>query len=174
MRAGSVIVMFVLLAAVWWQTDQLSEARTRNKLLIETATGYDEVIQEVKATAIQTHKLLAEVKVREQQRNAEGERRREAMQAAINGDTCAVTPVHGAVGRSLQNAPPASVIQLIREPVPESLTEETQSPATDEPVTWGAVAIFSDRLLDALDACNADKAAIRQWDSLRQNTQKEP
>ncbi|MFQ9621296.1 MAG: hypothetical protein ACLR17_00390 [Enterobacteriaceae bacterium] len=30
-------------------------------------------------------------------------------------------------------------------------------------MTWGAVAIFSDRLMDALDACNADKAAIRQW-----------
>ncbi|WP_242628125.1 DUF2570 domain-containing protein, partial [Klebsiella pneumoniae] len=71
--------MLVLLAAVWWQTDQLSEARTRNKLLTETATGYDQVIQEVKATAIQAHKLLAEVKVREQQRNAEGEHRREAM-----------------------------------------------------------------------------------------------
>ncbi|WP_227508847.1 hypothetical protein [Klebsiella michiganensis] len=67
-------MMLVLLAAVWWQTDQLSEARTRNKLLTETATGYEQVIQEVKTTAIQTHKLLAEVKVREQQRNAEGER----------------------------------------------------------------------------------------------------
>lgn len=43
MRAGSVIVMLVLLAAVWWQTDQLSEARTRNKLLTETATGYDQL-----------------------------------------------------------------------------------------------------------------------------------
>ncbi|MFN4526800.1 MULTISPECIES: DUF2570 domain-containing protein [Klebsiella] len=94
--------MLVLLAAVLWQTDQLSEARTRNKLLTETVTGYDQVIQEVKATAIQTHKLLAEVKVREQQRNAEGERRREAMQAAFNGDTCAVTPVPDAVSRSLQ------------------------------------------------------------------------
>lgn len=73
-----------------------------------------------------------------------------------------------------KNAPPVPVIQLIREPVPESLTEETPSPALDEPVTWGAVAIFSDRLLDALDSCNADKAAIRQWDSLRQNTRKEP
>ena len=102
MRAGSVIVLLVLLAAVWWQTDQLSEARTRNKLLTETATGYEQVIQEVKTTAIQTHKLLAEVKVREQQRNAEGERRREAMQAVFNGDTCAVTPVPDAVSRSLQ------------------------------------------------------------------------
>jgi hypothetical protein len=62
MRAGGAIVMLILLAAVWWQTDQLSEARTRNKLLTETATGYDQVIQEVKATALQTHKLLAEVK----------------------------------------------------------------------------------------------------------------
>jgi len=73
-----------------------------------------------------------------------------------------------------KNAPPAPIIQLVREPVPESLTEETTRPAPDEPVTWGAVAIFSDRLIDALDSCNADKAAIRQWDSLRQNTRKEP
>ncbi|EOD4793792.1 MAG: peptidase [Klebsiella michiganensis] len=73
-----------------------------------------------------------------------------------------------------KNAPPAPIIQLVREPVPESLTEETTRPALDEPVTWGAVAIFSDRLIDALDSCNADKAAIRQWDSLRQNTRKEP
>ncbi|MFS3172165.1 peptidase [Klebsiella pneumoniae] len=72
-----------------------------------------------------------------------------------------------------KNAPPAPIIQLVREPVPESLTEETPRPALDKPVTWGAVAIFSDRLMDALDACNADKAAIRQWDSLRQNTRKE-
>lgn len=73
-----------------------------------------------------------------------------------------------------KNAPPAPIIQLVREPVPESLTEETTRPALDEPVTWGTVAIFSDRLIDALDSCNADKAAIRQWDSLRQNTPKEP
>ena len=132
------------------------------------------VIQEVKATAIQTHKLLAEVKVREQQRNAEGERRREAMQAAFNGDACAVTLCLTLSAAACKNAPPAPVIQLVREPVPESLTEETPRPALDEPVTWGAVAIFSDRLMDALDACNADKAAIRQWDSLRQNTRKEP
>lgn len=104
MRPGNVIVILILLAAVWWQTDQLSEARTRNKLLTETATGYDQIIQEVKATAIQTHKLLAEVKAREQQRNTEGERRREAMQAAFNGDTCAVTRVPDAVSRSLQKS----------------------------------------------------------------------
>lgn len=73
--------------------------------------------------------------------------------------------------KNVQHAPS---IQLIREPVPESLTEETPRPALDKPVTWGTVAIFSDRLMDALDACNADKAAIRQWDSLRQNTRKEP
>ena len=72
-----------------------------------------------------------------------------------------------------KNAPPAPVIQLGREPVPESLTEETPRPALNEPVTWGAVAILSDRLIDALDACNVDKAAIRQWNSLRQNTRKE-
>lgn len=73
-----------------------------------------------------------------------------------------------------KTAPPAPVIQLLREPVPESLTDETPTPSLDEPVTWGAVAIFSDRLLDALDSCNADKAVIRQWDTLRQIPRKEP
>lgn len=34
-----------------------------------------------------------------------------------------------------KNAPPAPVIQLVREPVPESLTEETPRPALNEPVT---------------------------------------
>ncbi|WEJ88480.1 MAG: hypothetical protein P0Y63_24885 [Klebsiella huaxiensis] len=44
----------------------------------------------------------------------------------------------------------------------------------DEPVTWGGVAIFSDRLIDALDSCNADKSAIRQWDAHRQKTEMTP
>lgn len=96
------------------------------------------------------------------------------MQAAFNGDACAVTPVPDAVSRSLQKRTARADHSAGPEPVPESLTEETTRPALDEPVTWGAVAIFSDRLIDALDSCNADKAAIRQWDSLRQNTRKEP
>ncbi|QYM91235.1 peptidase [Dickeya zeae] len=33
-------------------------------------------------------------------------------------------------------------------------------PVLKTPVTWGAVALWSDQLLDALDTCNADKAAI--------------
>ncbi|GHK52457.1 hypothetical protein KPZU09_21930 [Klebsiella pneumoniae] len=34
-----------------------------------------------------------------------------------------------------KNAPPAPIIQQVREPVPESLTEETPRPALDKPDT---------------------------------------
>lgn len=103
MKAAYAVVVLVLLVIVWWQTDSLSEVRTRNKLLTETATGYGQVIEEVKATTLQTHKLLAELKARDQQRNDEGERRREEMRTAISGDTCAVSSVPDAVSHSLQN-----------------------------------------------------------------------
>ncbi|HGW5917403.1 TPA: peptidase [Enterobacter hormaechei] len=40
-------------------------------------------------------------------------------------------------------------------------------PELTAPVTWGAIAIWSDRLRDALDTCNADKAAIADLDLRR-------
>ncbi|MBZ7473367.1 DUF2570 domain-containing protein [Klebsiella grimontii] len=103
MKAAYAVAVLVLLVIVWWQTDSLSEIRTRNKLLTETAIGYGQVIEEMKATTLQTHKLLAELKARDQQRNDEGERRREEMRTAISGDTCAVSVVPDAVSHSLQN-----------------------------------------------------------------------
>ncbi|HAL9441950.1 TPA: peptidase [Escherichia coli] len=51
-------------------------------------------------------------------------------------------------------------MKIMHEPVPESLTAATPAPELTAPVTWGAIAIWSDRLRDALDTCNADKAAI--------------
>ncbi|WP_433913811.1 Rz1-like lysis system protein LysC [Brenneria populi] len=44
--------------------------------------------------------------------------------------------------------------------MPESLTAPTPRPVLQSPVTWGGIAIWSDRLSDALDTCNDDKAAI--------------
>ncbi|WP_432704778.1 Rz1-like lysis system protein LysC [Dickeya zeae] len=49
---------------------------------------------------------------------------------------------------------------MLHDPVPPSLTAPTPTPVLKTPVTWGAVALWSDQLLDALDTCNADKAAI--------------
>jgi len=64
-------------------------------------------------------------------------------------------------------APPQPQMNIVYEPVPESLTAATPAPELTAPVTWGAIAIWSDRLRDALDTCNADKAAIADLDLRR-------
>ncbi|WP_430360800.1 Rz1-like lysis system protein LysC [Symbiopectobacterium sp. RP] len=46
------------------------------------------------------------------------------------------------------------------EPIPESLTTPTPTPALRTPVTWGGIALWSDHLREALDTCNDDKAVI--------------
>ncbi|WP_073382639.1 peptidase [Edwardsiella piscicida] len=56
---------------------------------------------------------------------------------------------------------------MVCEPVPESLTAATPRPELSSPVTWGGIASWSDRLRDALDSCNADKAAIGEIDIRR-------
>lgn len=63
-------------------------------------------------------------------------------------------------------SPPPS-LQVIYEPVPESLTLATPVPPLRAPVTWGAIALWSDRLRDALDTCNADKATIADLEQHR-------
>ncbi|WP_423241058.1 Rz1-like lysis system protein LysC [Erwinia amylovora] len=57
-------------------------------------------------------------------------------------------------------APRLPQVKIVQQPVQPSLTAATPTPQLATPVTWGAVAIWSDRLRDALDTCNADKAAI--------------
>ncbi|WP_459350090.1 Rz1-like lysis system protein LysC [Yersinia enterocolitica] len=60
-------------------------------------------------------------------------------------------------------------MKIVHESVPESLTAATPTPQLTTPVTWGAIAIWSDRLRDALDTCNADKAAIADLELRHQN-----
>ncbi|MDF8320713.1 hypothetical protein P5G89_02060 [Serratia nevei] len=40
-------------------------------------------------------------------------------------------------------------------------------PAAPSPMTYGSLAPWADRLLDALDTCNADKAALRELELRR-------
>ncbi|EPD2718989.1 Rz1-like lysis system protein LysC [Escherichia coli] len=68
-----------------------------------------------------------------------------------------------------KNVPPVSPRSWC-EAVPESLTTVTMPPPLTEPVTWGKIAVWSDSLLDALDSCNADKAAIRQLNAQQMAT----
>ncbi|UJD79823.1 peptidase [Serratia rubidaea] len=57
--------------------------------------------------------------------------------------------------------------QIIHEPLPASRTASTDTPATPVPMTYGSLAPWADALLDALDSCNADKAAIRELEVRR-------
>ncbi|WP_419246811.1 peptidase [Serratia sp. NFX21] len=66
-----------------------------------------------------------------------------------------------------KSAPPKSAPQIIQEPLPASRTANTDVPATPSPMTYGSLAPWSDALLDALDSCNADKAAIRELELRR-------
>ncbi|WP_436232931.1 Rz1-like lysis system protein LysC [Escherichia coli] len=62
---------------------------------------------------------------------------------------------------------PVVVTQTQHAPLPESLTQPTPAPSLPRPLTWGGLAIWSDRLLDALESCNADKAAINATEQHR-------
>jgi hypothetical protein len=66
-----------------------------------------------------------------------------------------------------KSAPPKSAPQIIQEPLPASRTANTDAPAAPSPMTYGSLAPWSDALLDALDSCNADKAAIRELELRR-------
>ncbi|WP_431026563.1 Rz1-like lysis system protein LysC [Serratia marcescens] len=55
----------------------------------------------------------------------------------------------------------------MQEPLPASLTANTDAPAAPSPMTYGSLAPWADQLLDALDSCNADKAAIRELELRR-------
>ncbi|EAB5455414.1 peptidase [Escherichia coli] len=57
--------------------------------------------------------------------------------------------------------------RLVYEPVPEALTRQTPVPFLEPPVTWYRITEWSDRLLNALDTCNTDKAAIAWLDKQR-------
>ncbi|WP_444874863.1 Rz1-like lysis system protein LysC [Escherichia coli] len=62
---------------------------------------------------------------------------------------------------------PVVVTQTQHAPLPESLTQPTPVPSLPRPLTWGGLAVWSDRLLDALESCNADKAAIKATEQQR-------
>ncbi|EMF7564403.1 peptidase [Serratia marcescens] len=66
-----------------------------------------------------------------------------------------------------KSAPRKSAPQIIQEPLPASLTANTDAPAAPSPMTYGSLAPWADQLLDALDTCNADKAAIRELELRR-------
>ena len=101
-----------------------------------------------------------------QQRNQDGEARREQLRndiAKMNAPTLCLTLVLLTGCAGTQNAPrPAPSVRLI----PQTLTIPVTLPLPDTP-TWGNLGIWGDRLLDALETCNADKRAIELLEQRR-------
>ena len=79
----------------------------------------------------------------------------------MNAPTLCLTLVLLTGCAGTQNAPgPAPSVRLI----PQTLTMPVTPPPIPDPPTWGNLGIWGDRLLDALETCNADKRAIAELD----------
>ncbi|EPD1738251.1 Rz1-like lysis system protein LysC [Yersinia enterocolitica] len=55
-------------------------------------------------------------------------------------------------------------------PIPASLLSDCIPPEIPEILTWGNSLLLNDTLLTVIEQCNADKASIRQIESIRGNT----
>ncbi|EOV1625162.1 hypothetical protein ACOMCZ_005263, partial [Escherichia coli] len=79
----------------------------------------------------------------------------------MNAPTLCLTLVLLTGCAGTQNAPrPAPSVRLI----PQTLTMPVTPPPFPDQPTWGNLGIWGDRLLDALETCNADKRAIAELD----------
>ncbi|HHA1693394.1 TPA: DUF2570 domain-containing protein [Enterobacter hormaechei subsp. xiangfangensis] len=86
-----------------WQTHQRGKDSVRNEELSREVKSNGEVLGELRALTADAREVLAQLRATEQQRNAEGEKRREYMRDAIKDDTCASTVVPVSVSNSLQH-----------------------------------------------------------------------
>nr|WP_072098951.1 hypothetical protein [Yersinia enterocolitica] len=61
-------------------------------------------------------------------------------------------------------------VQVPPVPIPASLLSDCIPPEIPEILTWGNSLLLNDTLLTVIEQCNADKASIRQIESIRGNT----
>ncbi len=96
------VLLALAVAGLLWQTYQRGIDSATREALTTSANQQREVLAEVRALSTDTQKMLAEIRARDQQRNAQGEERREQMRSDMQADTCANTVVPAAVSDSLQ------------------------------------------------------------------------
>ncbi|HID5226623.1 TPA: DUF2570 domain-containing protein [Enterobacter roggenkampii] len=101
------VILCALLAlasgGLLWQTHQRGKDSVRNEVLSREVKSNGEVVGELRALTADAREVLAQLRATEQQRNAQGEKRRENMRDAIKDDTCANTVVPASVSNSLQH-----------------------------------------------------------------------
>ena len=152
MKTPAVLLWFLatllLCGLTGWEAYRKGKESLGREQMMDIIEDNRAAMQEVRHAYTDFSRVINVIRILDQQRITEGEQRREEMQKAVQGDTCASA------------YPPA-------EPVPTVLTRQTPVPALEIPVTWYRVTEWSDRLLEALDTCNADKAAIAWLDKQR-------
>ncbi|WP_456301782.1 Rz1-like lysis system protein LysC [Serratia entomophila] len=62
---------------------------------------------------------------------------------------------------------PVKYVAVQAAPIPAGLTAKCIPPLPEQPLTYGGAVTYSDQLLDVIDNCNRDKAAIRKIEESR-------
>ncbi|HGY4625520.1 MULTISPECIES: DUF2570 domain-containing protein [Citrobacter freundii complex] len=110
------ITLCLLLALVTggllWQTNQRGKDSVRNDELSRELKSTGEIMGELRAIKADVTVLLAQRQAEEQQRNVQGEIRREQMREATKNDTCANTVVPVAVSNSLQKRTASTTVNV--------------------------------------------------------------
>ncbi|EPB4503223.1 DUF2570 domain-containing protein [Yersinia enterocolitica] len=86
-----------------WQTYQLGKNSAHNEELSREVKNHTKVLDELRALTADAREVLAQLRANEQQRNAQGEVRRENIRDAIKNNSCANTVVPAFVSNSLQH-----------------------------------------------------------------------
>lgn len=96
------VLLALATAGFFWQTHQRGKEDVRLETLEAGRQDDRKVMTELQALSADVRTVLAEVRATEQQRQAQGEIRRENIRNATKNDTCANTVVPAAVSDSLQ------------------------------------------------------------------------
>lgn len=163
-------VAFLLIAA--WGTSMrlswsLGRENARNEAQASALKSTADTLNIISTGVQDMQQVLAQLRVENQQRNQDGEARREQLRNDIAKDECAhALPDARFTDRLRRHAERATASTVSPAYTADADHTGNTSPFPDTP-TWGNLGIWGDRLLDALETCNADKRAIELLEQRR-------
>ncbi|WHG66177.1 hypothetical protein QDX12_08700 [Escherichia coli] len=163
-------VAFLLIAA--WGTSMrlswsLGRENARNEAQASALKSTVDTLNIISTGVQDMQQVLAQLRVENQQRNQDGEARREQLRNDIAKDECAhALPDARFTDRLRRHAERATASAVSPAYTADADHTGNAAPFPDTP-TWGNLGIWGDRLLDALETCNADKRAIELLEQRR-------
>ncbi|CAI2530459.1 Uncharacterised protein [Serratia ficaria] len=100
----AIIAILLALAGIRINTETSKREAAEKKLssTMQELKQIGDVLTEVRALRADVGEIEAKMKKLSETRSANGEQRRETIKTALDGETCAITPVPAAVADSLQ------------------------------------------------------------------------